>query len=114
MTVEDASSVATPQLLYVVSRHDRGLYEYLKQHFADTDVIEVVLDRRRRDESERPGPVAIDGQRVERRARDISAGLQRLGRIVVERATTQPKPTFDRTAPAAGDRSARPPQQPQN
>jgi hypothetical protein len=52
-----------PRYLYVVSRRDPALFEFLKARFADDENVEVILDRRA--DPAPPGPAPP----VERRVR---------------------------------------------
>jgi hypothetical protein len=36
-----------PRYLFIVSRNNPGLYEYLRRHFVDAREVEVMFDRRR-------------------------------------------------------------------
>lgn len=64
-----------PDILFIVSHREHGLYEYLKRYSTDGPV-EVVLDRRQEDRSQPAG--------IERRARDISRDLREQGWAIVD------------------------------
>lgn len=66
------------RLLYIVSRREPELYEYLKRHFADENV-EVVLDRRRAGDRAWGSGLL----RAERRTRDVTADLRGIGWAIV-------------------------------
>jgi hypothetical protein len=65
-------------LLVVVSRADLRRYDFLARVFAGKSSVEVVLDRRQRSS-------ARACHRDDRRARDISASLDRVGCVMVRR-----------------------------
>jgi len=56
-----------PRHLFIVSRRDRALYEYLLTRFADDDRVEVILDRRYGDRRRNSRTIGSDRRRSERR-----------------------------------------------
>lgn len=55
--------------LFLVSRHEARLYEYLLDRFRDDGNVEVILDRRRGERRRRPPGQEPDRRQVERRSR---------------------------------------------
>jgi hypothetical protein len=73
-------------LLFVVSREQPQLYEYLVRSLSGAEAIEVVLDRRRHDRREDPLSPARERRRRERRLRpDEPAQFFPLGYTIVRR-----------------------------
>jgi len=70
--------------LFVVSRHDTRLYEYLVDRFRDDGNVEVILDRRRgerRSRFEHPDP---ERRRADRRTRrEIDRELQIRSHVIL-------------------------------
>lgn len=63
--------------LFIVSRHDRDLYEYLGERFATDAAVEVILDRRVRERRQRDEPHGVDCRRADRRRRpEVETELQ--------------------------------------
>jgi hypothetical protein len=57
--------------LFIVSRRDPDLYEYLLTRFKDDDRVEVILDRRHGERQEDPPPVDVsEGRPIDRRKLD--------------------------------------------
>jgi len=55
--------------LFLVSRHEARLYEYLLERFRDDGNVEVILDRRRGERRRRPHGQAPERRLSERRTR---------------------------------------------
>jgi hypothetical protein len=55
--------------LFLVSRHEARLYEYLLERFRDDGNVEVILDRRRGERRGRPHGQESDRRRSDRRTR---------------------------------------------
>jgi hypothetical protein len=55
--------------IFLVSRHESRLYEYLLERFRDDGNVEVVLDRRRAERRRRPEGQVPDRRRSDRRSR---------------------------------------------
>ncbi len=80
-------------LLFVVSRSEPGRYRWLSQAFAGEPAVKVVEDRRRGEPrrgggpvpSRGGGPVPSERRRRDRRARDVSRELDRLGYALIRR-----------------------------
>jgi hypothetical protein len=72
------SGASHPRHLLIVSRHHRGLYEYVRARFADEGNVEVILDRRRgRDRRTMSGRPAVDRRAAQRRVRShVDAALR--------------------------------------
>ncbi|OLC16199.1 MAG: hypothetical protein AUH29_05675 [Candidatus Rokubacteria bacterium 13_1_40CM_69_27] len=71
-------------LLIIVSRHELLVYAHLFQVFADSEHVEVVLDRRL---DGRRSPDGQSGSAHDRRQHDISSSLNTLGWAIVRRST---------------------------
>ena len=62
--------------LFLVSRHEARLYEYLLERFRDDGNVEVILDRRRQQRRRNSGHDGPDRRRVDRRThRDVDLEL---------------------------------------
>jgi hypothetical protein len=62
--------------LFILSRRVPELYSYLKERFAGDDAVEVILDRRHGEPSQRGGPLALERGLGDRRRRpDADAEL---------------------------------------
>lgn len=73
-----------PAVLFVVAPSESRLYQHLRQAFAGTGAVEIVVDRRRRDRRQlRIDPPAERRRGSERRLRDLSRELDRLGYALV-------------------------------
>jgi hypothetical protein len=72
--------------LFLVSRHEARLYEYLLERFRDDGNVEVILDRRRGERRRRapaPGP-NHDRRRSDRRTRrEIDLELQVRSHVIL-------------------------------
>ena len=55
--------------LFLVSRHEARLYEYLLERFHDDGNVEVILDRRRGERRHRPHGPDFDRRHSDRRSR---------------------------------------------
>lgn len=72
------------RLLYVVARGRLGLYDYLRQHFAAEEEVQVILDRRRRERRRSLQPNEPDRRRGDRRhQRETDNYLRSLGYMIV-------------------------------
>jgi len=73
--------------LFLVSRHDARLYEYLVERFRDDRNVEVILDRRqgeRRDREHRPGLPAGERRLGDRRTRrELDLELQIRSHVIL-------------------------------
>lgn len=72
--------------LFLVSRHEARLYEYLLERFRDDVNVEVILDRRRGERRRgSPGHVqAVDRRRSDRRTRrEIDLELQVRSHVIL-------------------------------
>src|SRR2546428_13956509 len=91
--------------LFLVSRHEPRLYEYLLDRFGHDVKVEVILDRRRgerRRRSERQGPERRQADRRTRRALDLE--LQVRSHVILTLPNGHPPP---RLLEAPGPRSTR-------
>jgi len=69
-------------ILMVVSRDNPGLYDYAVREFADSEEIQVVLDRRtadRRRDSDDTGGIAVERRRSDRRRYAVDHRLRTIG-----------------------------------
>jgi hypothetical protein len=72
------------ELLFIVARERRDLYDHLRRAFADTPAVEVILDRRVGDERrQQPLPQENEQRHRERRVRDVTGDVQSLGWALV-------------------------------
>jgi len=63
--------------LFVVSRRNPDLYQYLRERFASDPAVEVILDRRVAQRRQRRLPVDAERRRADRRQRpEVEAELQ--------------------------------------
>jgi hypothetical protein len=69
--------------VFIVSRADVALYEYLKAHFAGRPDVEVVLDRRTGDRRRRDEVPPAERRTGGRRVRSVEGDLATLGFAVV-------------------------------
>ncbi len=69
----------------MVSRSEPGRYRWLSEAFAGEPAVEVVEDRRRGERRRGGGPVPSERRRRDRRARDVSRELDRLGYALIRR-----------------------------
>lgn len=67
------------ELLYIVARHEPGLYHRLRSEFSDTDLVQVTLDRRVGERRRQEVSVPIERRRRDRRRQDVTYDLQTLG-----------------------------------
>jgi hypothetical protein len=72
-------------LLFVVARTDFERYEWLTSIFAHDATVEVIVDRRQRERRQGGIPPQGERRRRDRRVRDISYELNRLGYALVRR-----------------------------
>jgi hypothetical protein len=56
-----------PQWLFIVRRDQEALYSHLRQAFAGSPAVQVILDRRQADRRQRALPVGEDRRRGDRR-----------------------------------------------
>ncbi|MBI1847614.1 MAG: hypothetical protein HYR86_11670 [Candidatus Rokubacteria bacterium] len=68
-----------------MSQHDLKLFDYLKDSFAGSETVEVILDRRRRQRRWRETIYPLDRRKADRRQRNIDAELQNLGWVLVRK-----------------------------
>lgn len=73
-----------PNFLFIVSRRQRTLYEYLKRYSVEGDV-EVILDRRQGDAGSSTAPGRVGDRQTERRVADVTAQLMERGWAIVDR-----------------------------
>lgn len=69
----------------MVSRNEPGRYRWLSEAFAGEPAVEVVEDRRRGERRQGGGPAPSERRRRDRRARDVSRELDRLGYALIRR-----------------------------
>ncbi len=70
--------------IYIVARDQRKLYEKFKKAYANSDTVEVVLDRRgHQQRRQRYGPRPEERRRHERRWHDVSKSLRGIGWAMV-------------------------------
>jgi len=63
--------------LFVVSRRNPDLYQYLRERFASDPAVEVILDRRVAQRRQRRLPVDAERRRADRRQRpEVETELQ--------------------------------------
>lgn len=77
-----------PPLLFVVSRRQPDLHEYIVQQFGDEPDVTVLLDRRitQRRQTAAPGPAENDRRRADRRRNTEAAyELLTMGYTVIRR-----------------------------
>jgi hypothetical protein len=67
------------RLLFIVSHEEPRLYHYARAAFADTEAVEVILDRRRGERRRTRRPVDVDRRRGDRRVTDVGQTLRHLG-----------------------------------
>jgi hypothetical protein len=58
-----------PRYVFIVSRFDPALFEYLREHFADAAEVQVILDRRRAERRRHALTVTPERRRADRRTR---------------------------------------------
>jgi hypothetical protein len=61
--------IQLPRYLFIVSRENRAMYDYLRGHFTDAPEVDVVLDRRHTDRRRNDSTVPFERRRTDRRAR---------------------------------------------
>lgn len=71
------------RLLFVVARQRPELYESLRQHCAEVDDVEVILDRRNGERRRRAGLTAEERRRAERRSHRVEQQLASVGFALV-------------------------------
>ena len=71
------------RLLFIVSRDQPRRYDQLKHTFADSEHVEVILDRRRGERRSRDVDDPVEGQRAERRLTPTRNDLHALGWTLV-------------------------------
>lgn len=89
------SPVKKPRHLMVVARDAAELYASLKKTFADSEGIEVILDRRFGERRQRNAPVPTDRRCGDRRSRPPLKGAEENSKFRVHRPETpesQPHP----------------------
>ena len=70
--------------LFLVSRHEGRLYEYLLERFRDDGNVEVILDRRRGERRRRPHDQSPDRRSSERRTRrEVDLELQVRSHVIL-------------------------------
>jgi hypothetical protein len=70
--------------LFLVSRHEGRLYEYLLERFRDDGNVEVILDRRRGERRRRPHGQHPDRRRSDRRTRrEVDLELQIRSHVIL-------------------------------
>jgi hypothetical protein len=79
--------------LFLVSRHEARLYEYLLERFRDDGNVEVILDRRRGERRRRPQSQEPDRRRSDRRARrEVDLELQVRSHVILTLPEDDPAP----------------------
>ena len=84
MLVKPAKAAVTRQLL-IVSRSERERYAYL-QYVFDSEMGDVILDRRLQERRRRDEPVSAEKRREDRRQQDITTDLQVFGWALARRS----------------------------
>ena len=70
--------------LFLISRHEGRLYEYLLERFRDDGNVEVILDRRRGERRSRPHEQHPDRRRSDRRTRrEVDLELQIRSHVIL-------------------------------
>jgi hypothetical protein len=69
----------------IVARTNSERYEWFKSLFADDPAVEVIFDRRQGERRQCNAPVQPERRQHDRRTRDISYELERLGYALVRR-----------------------------
>jgi hypothetical protein len=69
--------------LFIISREDLELFEYLTRHFAGRPDVQIVLDRRAGQRRQRGEPSAPERRQAARRRRSVDADVALLGFAVV-------------------------------
>lgn len=80
-------------VLFIVSRAEPGLHQYVQFAFAGVRNVEIILDRRRGQRRRRAEAVVTDRRVGERRVRDITRSLQQLGWAVVNPQSARARET---------------------
>lgn len=79
--------------LFLVSRHEPRLYEYLVDRFRDDGNVEVILDRRRGERRSRSAHQGPERRRADRRFRqEIDAELQVRSHVILTLPSDDPPP----------------------
>jgi hypothetical protein len=85
-------------ILMVVSRDNPALYDYAVREFADSDEIQVVLDRRsvdRRRDDTNAAVVAVERRRTDRRRYAVDHRLRTIGWAFVRDGVVVRTPLVD-------------------
>ena len=70
--------------LFLISRHDLRLYEYLLERFRDDGKVEVILDRRRGERRRQSQSQESDRRRSDRRTRrEVDLELQVRSHVIL-------------------------------
>ena len=70
MTVAPTTLTGTPdRFLFIVSRGDARLANYLQQHFTGDTTVQVLVDRRHGERRQRATDIVPDRRRADRRSR---------------------------------------------
>ena len=79
--------------LFLVSRLEARLYEYLLERFRDDGNVEVILDRRRGERRRRPHDQQPDRRRSDRRTRrEVDLELQSRSHVILTLPDDGPTP----------------------
>jgi hypothetical protein len=79
--------------LFLVSRQEARLYEYLLERFRDDGNVEVILDRRRGERRRRPQSQEPDRRRSDRRTRrEVDLELQVRSHVILTLPEDDPAP----------------------
>jgi hypothetical protein len=71
------------ELLFVVARDRKDLYDHLRRAFADTPAVDIILDRRHGERRQLTTPPAAERRRRDRRTNDVSGDVTYLGWALV-------------------------------
>src|SRR2546425_9178314 len=92
--------------LFLVSRHEPRLYEYLVDRFRDDGNVEVILDRRRGERRSRSAHQGPERRRADRRFRpDIDPELQVPAHLLLTLPRDRPPPRLQETPDSRGPRA---------
>jgi hypothetical protein len=81
--------------LFLVSRHEARLYEYLLERFRDDGNVEVILDRRRGERRRRSQSPEPERRRSDRRTRrEVDLELQVRSHVILTLPEDDPAPRF--------------------
>jgi hypothetical protein len=79
--------------IFLVSRHEPRLYEYLLERFSDDSNVEVILDRRRGERRRRPEGQVPDRRRNDRRGRrEVDIELKVRSHVILTLPEDDPAP----------------------